>query len=52
MACSGARWKDLPELFGSFQTVNRRYYRWLERDLIDGIKPDAALADRAYDTNR
>ncbi len=35
MARSGARWKDLPPTFGAFQTVKRRYYRWLERGLID-----------------
>jgi transposase len=37
MARSGARWKDLPERFGSFQTVKRRYYRWVERGLIDRL---------------
>lgn len=24
---SGGRWRDLPEKFGSYQTVTRRYYR-------------------------
>ena len=37
MARSGARWKDLPADFGAFQTVKRRYYRWLERGLIDRL---------------
>jgi transposase len=37
MARSGARWKDLPPGFGAFQTVKRRYYRWLERGLIDRL---------------
>jgi len=37
MARSGARWKDLPLEFGAFQTVKRRYYRWLERGLIDRL---------------
>jgi transposase len=37
MARSGARWKDLPSDFGAFQTVKRRYYRWLERGLIDRL---------------
>lgn len=37
MARSGARWKDLPPDFGAFQTVKRRYYRWLERGLIDRL---------------
>ena len=37
MARSGARWKDLPPDFGAFQTVKRRYCRWLERGLIDRL---------------
>ena len=37
MARSGARWKDLPPDFGAFQTVKRRYYRWVERGLIDRL---------------
>jgi transposase len=37
MARSGARWKDLPADFGAYQTVKRRYYRWLERGLIDRL---------------
>jgi transposase len=31
LACSGARWRDLPERFGNFQTVRRRYYDWVRR---------------------
>jgi transposase len=30
MARSGARWRDLPEKFGPYQTAKRRYYRWIE----------------------
>jgi transposase len=26
MARSGARWRDLPERFGDYRTVKRRYY--------------------------
>jgi hypothetical protein len=37
MAGSGARCKDLPPDFGAFQKVKRRYYRWLERGLIDRL---------------
>ena len=37
MARSGARWRDLPPDFGAFQTVKRRYYRWIERGLIDRL---------------
>lgn len=37
MARSGARWRDLPERFGPFQTVKRRYYRWIENGTIERI---------------
>ena len=42
MARSGARWRDLPERYGSHQAVKRRYYRWVERDVLGGFV--AALA--------
>ncbi len=45
MARSGARWRDLPEQFGGFETVKRRYYRWIEMGVLDGIL--AALAREA-----
>jgi len=28
---------DLPEQFGGFETVKRRYYRWIEMGVLDGI---------------
>jgi transposase len=31
MARSGGRWRDLPERLGDYNTVKRRYYRWIER---------------------
>lgn len=37
MARSGGRWRDLPERFGDYQSVKRRYYRWIEMDVLDGI---------------
>lgn len=37
MARSGGRWRDLPERFGDYQTVKRRYYRWIEMGVIDAI---------------
>jgi transposase len=37
MARSGARWRDLPEQFGGFETVKRRYYRWIEKGVLDDI---------------
>jgi transposase len=45
MARSGARWRDLPEQFGDYETVKRRYYRWIEMGVLDGIL--AALAREA-----
>lgn len=37
MARSGARWRDLPERFGDFRVVKRRYYDWVERGVLAGI---------------
>ncbi len=35
IARSGARWRDLPDRFGSYQTIKRRYYRWIETGVIE-----------------
>jgi transposase len=45
IARSGGRWRDLPERFGKYQTVKRRYYRWIKRGILDAIF--AALASDA-----
>ena len=45
MARSGGRWRDLPERFGNYQTVKRRYYRWVENGVLDRLF--AALAKEA-----
>ena len=45
MARSGARWRDLPQELGDYGTVKRRYYRWIEMGVLDGIL--AALAREA-----
>ena len=37
MARSGGRWRDLPERFGDFGTVKRRYYDWIERGVLEAI---------------
>jgi transposase len=38
LARSGARWRDLPEdRFGPYQTVKRRWYRWIEQGVFDRI---------------
>ena len=34
MARTGAPWRDLPEAFGAYQTVKRRYYDWVARDVL------------------
>jgi transposase len=45
LARSGARWRDLPEdRFGPYQTVKRRYYRWIEQGIFDRIF-EAVAAD-------
>jgi transposase len=43
VARSGGRWRDLPERFGPYQTVKRRYYRWVEQGVFDRIF--AAVSD-------
>jgi transposase len=45
MARSGGRWRDLPERLGDYETVKRRYYRWIEMGVLDHIL--AALAREA-----
>ena len=37
MARSGGRWRDLPERYGNYQTVKRRYYRWVENGVLDRL---------------
>jgi transposase len=37
MARSGGRWRDLPERFGGYQSVKRRYYRWIEMGVLDQV---------------
>lgn len=45
MARSGGRWRDMPARFGDFQTVKRRYYRWIEMGVLDRLF--SALAQEA-----
>ena len=35
MAPSGGRWRDLPEHLSPYQSVKRRYYRWIEMGVLD-----------------
>ena len=37
LARSGARWRDLPERYGPYQTVKRRYYRWIKEGVIERL---------------
>lgn len=37
MVRSGARWRDLPERYGNYHTVKRRYYDWVERNVLGAI---------------
>ena len=37
LARSGARWRDIPPTYGKYQTIKMRYYRWLEKGIIDSI---------------
>jgi transposase len=37
MARSGGRWRDLPERLGNYQSVKRRYYRWIEMGVLDDV---------------
>jgi len=37
MARSGGRWRDLPERFGDYRTVKRRYYDWVARGVLTEI---------------
>ena len=43
LARSGARWRDLPERFGDYQAVKRRYYRWIKHGVFERLF--AAMAD-------
>ena len=47
MARSGARWRDLPERFGDYRTVKRRYYDWIERgvlgEIFEALSPEMDL---------
>lgn len=45
MARSGGRWRDMPARFGDFQTVKRRYYRWIEMGVLERLF--CALAQEA-----
>lgn len=37
MARFGGRWRDLPAEYGHYQSVKRRYDRWIEMGVLDDI---------------
>lgn len=37
MARSGGRWRDLPARYGSWQSVKRRYYLWVEAGVLEAL---------------
>jgi transposase len=37
MARSGGRWRDLPERYGAWQNVKRRYYLWVEAGVLEAL---------------
>ena len=48
MARSGGRWRDLPERLDDYETVKRRYYRWIEMgggldDILAALAREADL---------
>jgi transposase len=49
IARSGARWRDLPERFGPYQTAKRRYYRWIEMGVFEDGLYDSRYAARRYE---
>jgi transposase len=48
MASSNARWQDLPEKFGPYQAVKRRYYRWAENGSLSTLL-QAIASDQEFD---
>ena len=37
LARSGAPWRDLPERYGSWQTVYSRFRKWIDEGILDNI---------------
>ena len=43
--CSGMRWADLPERYGKYKSVHKRFMRWAEAGVWDRLFDDL-VADR------
>ena len=53
IARSGAPWRDLPERYGSWETVYSRFHKWIDDGILDNIFRvlglDAELEDLSLD---
>lgn len=53
LARSGAVWRDLPERYGSWETVYNRFRKWTEDGVIDNIfrilSLDAEISELSLD---
>jgi transposase len=56
LAGSGGGWQDLPEQYGPYQAVKRRYYRWLRQGIIErifeAVSDNAEMGRLAADARR
>jgi transposase len=54
IAKTGAPWRDLPDRFGPWNTVYRRFYRWCKRGvwgrLLQALGGDAELSNLLLDS--
>ena len=54
IARSGAAWRDLPERYGAWQTIYKRFVKWQESGLLEKIfcdlQEDTDLQDMSIDS--
>jgi transposase len=58
IARTGSPWRDLPDAFGHWNSVFKRFRRWVQRGettgvaaLLEGLDFGALLGDKAYDAD-
>lgn len=55
IARSGASWRDLPERYGSWESVYSRFWKWIDDGIIDNIfrilSIDAELQEISLDAS-